>query len=202
VRSISWLCAIICAIGYEHLFGERDLALLYGWLQETGELFIDLDRPHSRGDNSSAYFIRSLPQLRRIVAEEKHPEVHITIFREKQYPIQGSADETLMTAALDFIPDGKWFNSASPGDHPPAACSIVGFGNTHAEVREGIIRLRNQSIYFGRNPFDQRNSYFEKPDDAWVVNSYRHPQKVSKNSLYYAPFETEPDRYRSRTSSW
>jgi hypothetical protein len=90
----------------------------------------------------------------------------------------------------------------SLGDHPFAACSIVGFGDTHAELREDFIRLRNQSVYFGRNPFDQRNSYFETPDDAWVVNSYRHPQKGSKNGLYYAPIEAEPDRYRSHIASW
>ncbi len=71
-------------MGYVHLFGERDLPLIHDWLQETGALFMHLDRPHSGGDNSSVYFIRSLAQLKRIVAEEKHTEVNITIFREKQ----------------------------------------------------------------------------------------------------------------------
>ena len=55
-------------MGYEHLFDERDLALLYDWLQQTGELYIDLDRPHSGGDNSSVYFIGALAQLKEIVA--------------------------------------------------------------------------------------------------------------------------------------
>lgn len=143
-----------------------------------------------------------MAQLKQIIAEEKHPEVCITIFREKQYPIRGTADETLMTAALDFIPDGEWFSIVTLGDHPFAACSVVGFGDTHAELREDFIRLRNKSVYFGRNPFDQQNSYFETPDDAWVVSSYRHPQKVSKNRLFYAPFDAEPDRYRSHIASW
>jgi hypothetical protein len=189
-------------MGCEHLFGERDLALLHDWLQETGELFMDLDRPHSGGDNGSVYFIRSLAQLKRIVVEEKHPEVSITIFRERQYPIRGTADEKLMAAALDFIPDGEWFSIVSLGDHPFASCSVVGFGDTHAELREDFIRLRNKSVCFGRNPFDQRNSYFETPEDAWVVTSYRQPQKVSKNWLFYAPFEAEPERYRSHIDSW
>jgi len=189
-------------MGYEHLFDERDLALLYDWLQETGELFMDLDRPHSGGSNETIYFIRSLAQLRRIVTEEEHPEVSITIFREKQYPIRGEADETLMSEALDFIPDGEWFSIASPRDHPLAACSIVGSGDSHAELREEFIRLSGKNIYFGRNPFDRQNSYFEMPNDAWVVNSNRHPQKISKNWLFYAPFEAEPKRYRSHIASW
>ena len=189
-------------MGYEHLFDERDLALLYDWLQQTGELFMCLDRPHSGGDNGSVYFIRSLAQLKRIVAEEKHSEVSITIFREKQYPIRGTADETLLNDALDFIRGGEWFSILSLGDHPFAECRIVGSGYTHAELREDFIRLRNKFVYFGRNPFDRRNRYFETPDDAWVAESREHPQNVSKNRLSYGPFDAEPDRYRSHIASW
>jgi hypothetical protein len=29
-------------MGYEHLFEAQDLALLYDWLQETSELYMDL----------------------------------------------------------------------------------------------------------------------------------------------------------------
>jgi hypothetical protein len=189
-------------MGYEHLFGERDVALLYDWLQETGELYMNLDRPHSGGDNGSVYFIHSLAQIRRIVAEEKHPEISITIFREKQYPIRGTADETLLASALDFIPDGEWFSIVSPGDGPFAPCTLVGFGDTHSELREHLIRLRNKSVYFGRNPFDRRDSYFETPEDAWVANSYQHPPQITKNRILYASFEAEPDRYRSHIASW
>ena len=74
--------AIIVAMGYQHLFHERDLALLYDWLQETGELYVDLDRPHSGGDDNSAYFVSTLGQLKKIVAAESHRETSITIFRE------------------------------------------------------------------------------------------------------------------------
>jgi|GEM_PF-5674359 len=76
-------------MGYDHLFEEHDRALLSDWLQETGELYVDLHRPHSGGDNSSVYFASTLAQLKEIVASEGHREVSITIFRQKQYPIRG-----------------------------------------------------------------------------------------------------------------
>jgi hypothetical protein len=40
------------------------------------------------------------------------------------------------------------------------------------------------SVRYGRSPFDKTDSYFEKPDDVWVVKPYRHRQsQVSKNRL-------------------
>lgn len=190
-------------MGYEHLFAERDLALLYDWLQDTGELYMDLDRPHSGGTNNSVHFIHSLAQIKGIVSEERHPEVSIEIFREKQYPIRGVADETLLAAALDFIPDGEWFKILLLGDGPFAPCSVVGFGDTHAELRDDFIRLKGKSVRFGQDPFDLRDSYFEKPDDVWVASSYRYRQPhVSKNRVNYSPFEADPDRYHPHIAFW
>ncbi len=190
-------------MGYEHLFAERDLALLHDWLQDTGELYMDLDRPHSGGRNNSVHFIQSLAQIKGIVSEEKHPEVRIEIFREKQYPIRGEANETLLAAALDFITDGEWFNILLLGDGPLAPCQIVGFGDSHAELRDDFARLKDKSIHFGRNPFDQRDTYFERPDDVWVAKSYRHGQpNVTKNRINYSAFEDAPDRYRPHIAFW
>lgn len=190
-------------MGYDHLFADHDLALLYDWLQDSGELYMDLDRPHCGALNNSVHFIHSLAQMKGIVSEERHPDICIQIFREKQYPIRGIADETLLTAALDFIPDGEWFSILSLGEGPLAPCSVVGSGDTHAELRDEFIRLKDKRVRFGRNPFDKKDSYFEEPDDVWVVRSYRHRQpQVSKNRASYSPFEAEPDRYRQHVCFW
>ena len=82
-------------MGYESLFAPCDLAMLYDWLEETGELYLDLDRPHSGGANNSLHFVRNLAELRIIVSNEKWPEVDISVFRAKQYPVRGLADEKL-----------------------------------------------------------------------------------------------------------
>jgi len=187
-------------VGYDHLFEQHDRALLSDWLQETGELYVDLHRPHSGGDNSSFYFTSTLAQLKEIVVSEGHPEVSITIFRQKQYAIRGIADEKLAHEALALIPEGEWFSILSLEKVPSTPWNVIGSGNTHAELQESLANLKGQSIRFGRNPFDLRSSYFEDPDDAWVANSYLHPPKITKNWLSYSPFETDPDRYRDRAS--
>jgi len=183
-------------MGYQHLFHERDLALLYDWLQETGELYVDLDRPHSGGDNSSTYFIDSLAQLKKIVGAEGHREISITIFRQKQYPIRGVVDESLVSEAIAYLRDGEWFSIVSLGDGPLAPCKIVASGDTQAELRQSFDELKGHTVRFGQNPFDLRNSYFGEPENAWVAQSYMHPPKIVKNWQSYPPYETNPDHYR------
>lgn len=184
-------------MGYEHLFAKCDLALLYDWLQEVGELYMDLDRPHSGALNNSVYFINSLAEINAIVSRETFPEVCIYIFREKQYPIRGICDDLLLTAALKQIPDGQWFSLISLGDGPLAPCNVVGSGNSHDELRDEFNRHKGEIIRLGQNPFDEADTnFFEQPDNVWVVRYRRHPQPhVSKNRTRYVPFDTWPERY-------
>lgn len=60
-------------MGIEQLFSPADVALLFDWLRESGELYLDLDRPHSGGSNNSVHFIGSLPALKSIISREEHP---------------------------------------------------------------------------------------------------------------------------------
>jgi hypothetical protein len=100
-------------MGFESLFAKRDVALLHDWLQETGELYMDLDRPHSGGMNNSLHFLDNLRALKEIVSRERHSEVGIYIFRKKQYPIRGIMDDALLATALEQIPDAQYFNILS-----------------------------------------------------------------------------------------
>lgn len=190
-------------MGYEHLFAERDLALLHDWLQQTGELYVDLDRPHSGGRNNSTHFIHSLKELKRIVSRETWPDISIEIFRERQYPVRGLADEALLAAAQEYIPDHQWFSILSPGDDLLASFDVVGQGDCHDELREELDRLKGRSIRLGKDPFDLHNSYFEWPDDVWVARYYRHPEPhVQKNCTAYPPFEADPSRYGPDILAW
>src|SRR5437870_12828740 len=98
---------------YESLFAPQDLAMLYDWLQETGELYLDLDRPHSGGSNNSVHFVTSLVELKAIISRETWPEVDISIFRAKLYPTRGVADEKLLLTVMEQIPDGQYFTILS-----------------------------------------------------------------------------------------
>src|SRR5258708_39971941 len=105
-------------MGFEQLFAKSDLALLHDWLQETGELYMDLDRPHSGGLNNSLYFLDNLSRLKSIVSQETHPEVCIYIFRKKHYPIRGTVGDALLATVLEQIPDRQYFTILSLGDDP------------------------------------------------------------------------------------
>ena len=191
-------------MGYEHLFAKGDLALLHDWLQQTGELYMDLDRPHSGGLNNSLYFLNSLSHLKSIVAEETHPEVSISIFREKQYPIRGLMNGALLTTAFEQIPDRQYFTILSRADDSLAPFNVIGFGDSHDELREEFARLKGKHGRIGQDPFDQPDTnFFEKPDDVFVTRSYRHPEpQVTKNRVSYAPFDVEPERYRPHIDFW
>jgi hypothetical protein len=192
-------------MGHESLFAAHDLAVLYDWLQETGELYLDLDRPHSGGSNSSAHFVHSLAELRAIVSRETWPEVVISIFRAKQYPIRGIADDRLLTAALEQIGDGQWFSILSLGDAPLDPCRDLGRGDGHEKLREEFARLAGRQILVGQDPYDYGSSetFFNTPEEVFVVRFYQRPApSVSKNRASYAPFDAAPDRYRPHVDFW
>src|SRR5260221_816172 len=177
-------------MGYEHLFEKRDVALLHDWLRETGELYMDLDRPHMGALNNSVYFIDQLADLKRTVGQATFPEIVISIFREKQYPIRGVVDARLLATALDRIPDHQWFSIVSLGDGPLAPCEVAGYGDCHDELRKELTRLRGKNIRLGQNPFDQPNTnFFERPERVCVprfARDLRHPQAYgSKNRTGY-----------------
>jgi hypothetical protein len=175
-------------MGFEHLFAEDDLALLSDWLEQTGELYMDLDRPHSGGSNNSVHFIRSLADLRAIVARETHPEVSISIFRRKQYPLRGVADAGLLAAALELIPDHQWFSILSPCADPLIPGSVVGFGDRHEELREEFVRLEGRPVWVGQNPFDllppNDAAILSNPEEVFFVGfhkSLKSPPRVVRN---------------------
>src|SRR5713101_7567931 len=105
---------------------------------------MDLDRPHSGGSNNSVHFIQSLAELKDIVSREKHPEVSISIFRAKEYPIRGLFDESLPGMALSQIPDGQDFRILSPGYGRDMACDKIGCGDSHHQVF--VVRFLKYSI--------------------------------------------------------
>jgi hypothetical protein len=182
----------------------KAIAFLHDWLQETGELYMDLDRPHSGGINNSLYFIDSLPRLKRIVSQETHPEVCICIFRKKQYPIRGIIGDALLATALEQIPVGQDFSILSPGDHPLGAFDVIGFGDSHDELRAEFTRLKGKQARIGQDPFDQPDTnFFEKPSDIFVARFYKRPEpSISKNRTTYSPFEAAPGRYCPHIDFW
>jgi hypothetical protein len=109
---------------------------------------MDLDRPHSGALNNSVRFIESLAAL--IVSGETFPEVCIYIFRQKQYPFCGIADERLLATALEHIPDGEWFSIVSVREEPLAPCDAIGWGDSHASCGQSSRGLAAGRFVWGR----------------------------------------------------
>lgn len=194
-------------MGYEYLFAPSDLALLHDWLQEAGELYMDLDRPHSGGLNNSLYFLESLPHLRRIISLEAHPEICCYIFRRNPFPIRGVLDEALLAAARKRVPDAQYFSILALANDPLGCFEQIGSGESHAELREEFARLRGKSVRIGQDPFDSPDAsfanFFERPDEVFVTSFHknRNPH-VWKNGTGYTPFEADPARYLRHISFW
>src|ERR1035438_7783015 len=127
---------------YEDLFERHDLALLYDWLEESGDLYVDLDRLNCGALNNSIHFVDGLAELKAVVSHETFPQVCISIFREKQYPIRGPVDDSLMAIALEQIPDHQWFSIVSLGTGLPAPFDVIGYGDCREELREELTSLK------------------------------------------------------------
>ena len=122
---------------YLSLFTIHNLALLSDWLAETGELFVDVDLPHS-GGSSYFYFIQTMDEFRALVAQQDWPEVRITVFRRMQYPLRGKVDCSFIEDVLAKIPDGQLYTilTVESESTSPQSNTVFGRGNSHEELKK------------------------------------------------------------------
>lgn len=183
-------------MSYTTLFLPHNLALLYDWLAETNELYVDVYLPHG-GGSSTPYFIRALSELKELVLQQTWPEIVISIFHHVQYPLRGIAEEHLLAQALQQIPDGQWYRLVSLRHFYPSPCVFLGSGNSHIELQRDFSEVIGQSIGIGHDPFDlhDRSWFYSHPDEVFVLS-------VMKNQSYYQAFDQQPDKYRTLTDVW
>jgi hypothetical protein len=122
----------ISANSYQSLLSPHNLALLNDWLVETNELLADVDIPHS-GGNHKIYIIKSLLELRQLLAEQTWPEIHVVIFRDRQYPLRGTVDATFIRRALESIVDGQHYTIVKFGEYP-IPCEWLDDGKSHEQL--------------------------------------------------------------------
>ncbi|MCL4250381.1 MAG: hypothetical protein KJ065_19680 [Anaerolineae bacterium] len=148
-------------MNYLSLFSPHNLALLSDWLCETGELYVDIYLPHS-GGGSSAYFVRSMNDLKSLIAQQTHPEIEIAVFHNLQYPIRGVADETLLKRALQQIADGDWYTIVSLENVYPFSVAWWGNGRSHQELERDFADVLGEKVGIGINPDDAYNGDWRK----------------------------------------
>jgi hypothetical protein len=194
----------------EHLgaFGAHDLALLGDWLNDTGELYIDVYWPHS-GGSGVEYVVRSLPDLKRVVSNHAGQELILTILREKCYPLRGLVNDDLIAQAMQLIQDGSYYEILDWGklldvDKPfPGVGTTLEDGNTHDELQEHLAGLIGREVAVGTNPFDYHDTdyFFERPEEVFVLKVARD-LSVKKNWSSYAPYDQDPVKYQPLVKAW
>ncbi|MBI5670157.1 MAG: hypothetical protein HZC41_19345 [Chloroflexi bacterium] len=183
-------------MSYLRLFLPQHLAVLSDWLVETGELYVDIYWPHS-GNSGSAYFVRSMKELRDLVVQQTWPEICFTIFRRLQYSIRGVANEQLLEQALRRIPDGQWFRIVSLDDYYPSQCAFRGSGNSHQELRNEFAGIVGEEVGIGQDPFDVHDEkwFSLHSDEVFLI-------RLSRNHNRYEAYAQHPDQYKWLEDLW
>jgi hypothetical protein len=183
---------------YVGLFTRHHVAVLHDWLTELGELFIDLEYPHSGGGGRN-YFVHSLEDIKSLISEQTHPEIKITIFRASIFPIRGKDYLDLLERALKRIPENQYYQIvvllSYPGEY-----EMLTDGKGHEELRRDIANLEpGHEIAIGVHPFDPTNEEFEQFYGGRVERLYF---EIRKNLNSYTELINHPDRYQDALDRW
>lgn len=140
------------------------------WLSDSGELCVDIYKPKS-GSGGRQYFVRSVDDFEKLISEQIHPELAVTVFRCLQYPLRGIADESLLKQALHLIPDGQRYTFVVLENYCyPNQPTHWGSGNSHSEFRHEFSEVLGRPVGIGLNPFDGDESWIRaNPNDVSVL---------------------------------
>lgn len=182
-------------MSYLDLFSIHNLALLSDWLEERGELWVDVHLPHG-GASSTSYFVRSLHDLRALVVAQEWHEIAITIRRTTPYPLTGRVTPDLIEAALRLIADGARYAIVAVPTAFPSACDVLGAGHTHDELRRELSALSGVDVAIGLDPITTDfGEEYRRGDEMFVLI-------VTRNNNCYEPYVAEPGRYEWLRSLW
>lgn len=90
-------------LNFKDLFTPHHIAVLVDWLDEKGELCVEIYIPH--GGGSASYFtITSLADLKRLVGDLRSLEIQITIWKNrKKEEFESGTTSQSMTTCGGFI---------------------------------------------------------------------------------------------------
>lgn len=149
---------------------------LQSWLSETGELYVDYYRWRCGGPSDN-YFIDSVDDLESLIANDKWPQLVVTIFRRLQFPIRGIADEALLARALQEIPYDKWYEIKNLKQRYPSRCECWGSGYSHAELKSDFSEIKGELVGIGLDPEEiydgvcdyTKRSYWATHDEVMII---------------------------------
>jgi hypothetical protein len=137
---------------------------LQSWLQENGEVLIDIYLHHS-GGGGTLYLLKSPTQAQTITdfaisLSERYGDgrATITAFRSGYYPLRERVDESFIEKMKATWQGERWYSIAKLEDVFPEPLSILGSGDTREELESDLAdivsRWTGHFVGFGENPFD------------------------------------------------
>lgn len=119
------------------------------WFETTDELFVAVRYAHAGGDRDYL-FASSFEQILDL-ANILPPTTDIVVFRQKQLPYRGTADEQLLGTVLAEIPDGtEWLllTLRREGEQDYTSKS----GSTHEALRAAFGEFSGKHVMVGVAP--------------------------------------------------
>src|SRR5262249_19281150 len=140
--------------------------------------------------------------LKSLVKQQKWHEIVVTIFRRRQFPLRGIADERLLEAALREIPDGEHYQFVRLSYFPDNLADW-GEGTSHAELRSELAEVFGRWVAIGQEPTCMWWQGTCDPEEVFEVDVLRKNNfEVRKNQDYYERYVREPQRYRWIEIMW
>ena len=132
------------------VFDNSFLSLVERWLAESGEIYVVIRYSHSAG--AKDYFLmhsfskfqeklRSLPEKAEVI-----------VFRCRQLPIRGIADENLLNLALSEIPEAVEWTMEEYDANAQTINRCLEGGTERRELVESFEKHKGLSIAVGKTP--------------------------------------------------
>ena len=133
---------------------------LQKWFASTGELFVELYRPHS-GTGGDFYRLLSYADYQNLM-ERADPGAIVFVSRDRHFPLRGIVDDAFIRHCLEEIKDGESHLIIRPSAYPETI-DYLGDGNSHAELKRDLQSARDSEVWVGRD--------FCMPDKYWIPNT-------------------------------
>jgi hypothetical protein len=132
---------------------------LKDWFNTSGELFVELYKPHS-GGSGFFYVLNTYAQYEDLMVNAKPGSIAF-VLRDRQLPIRGIVDDGFIANAVNQIPDGEYYAVIEPCVYPNSFV-YLGDGNTHAELKNDLEKLRGVEVWAGVD--------LNMPEEYWKEN--------------------------------
>jgi hypothetical protein len=130
-------------------FDTLFLGTVSDWLQASGEVFVVIRYAYAAGAKDYL-FIQSAQQLQALLATLP-PRSDVIVFRHRQLPIRGIADNALLEQAITAIPEGtSWFLLYLGGEKPGDSSSAG--DNSHQALKTAIAEHQGRCVAIGPDP--------------------------------------------------